>query len=314
MKKTLFLVLLSFLIVGGSLVALDVIYIKVHAEVANIRSEPSLQGQVIAQVRYGSILESNSLLGEWYAVSVVDAQGKTRYGFIHKNIVEVIRSGQAQPQPQPVAPPPPPPAQTTQTYQAPRYPTQKTSQYMGVSLFGGFVLSSLSLSEELPPEVDQKMKSGFSGGVAFELPFSQSFSLVLSAFYTSGGTVFDVPIVPATMTVNANVLMFPLMFKVKLIPGQVSPYITAGGTFGFSTKQEATIEIFGTVITEDISEDVEKLIFGPAFGGGVEIGLGNMRVFIEGRYYLGLSNMIKDPDPGDYARPNVINVLLGIGF
>ena len=313
MKKILFLLCLSLLI-AGSIAASDVIYIQVHAEVANIRAEPNLQSQVITQVRYGSILEANSLLGEWYAVSVVDAQGKTRYGFIHKNIVEVVQSTQARPQPQPVAPPPPPRQQTVQPYQAPRYPAQQAPKYMGISLFGGFALSTVSISEDLPPEVEQKMKSGFGGGVSFELPFSQNFSLVLGGFYTTGGTVFEVPSVPATLTINADAFFFPVVFKIKFMSGQISPYIVGGGAFGFSTKQEVTLEVLGTVITEDISEDVEKLIYGPIFGGGIEIGLGGFRVFIEGRYLLGLSNMVQDPDPGDYARPNAINILFGIGF
>jgi len=72
--------------------------VKVMVPKANVRSQPSLQSQVIAQLSQGMVVEALEKAGDWYHINLpADDQGIIRSGYIHKNIVEEV-SGVAQKQ------------------------------------------------------------------------------------------------------------------------------------------------------------------------------------------------------------------------
>jgi len=37
-------------------------------------------------------------------------------------------------------------------------------------------------------------------------------------------------------------------------------------------------------------------------------------MLFEARYNLGLSNQVKDPDPGDYAKATALSIMIGVKF
>jgi Bacterial SH3 domain len=79
--------------------------VRVTATLANVRSQPSVKGSVLFQVKHG---EELVLLGEasgWYHVR--DAAG--REGYLEKDLAEAVVAA-SQPGPPPPPPPPPPPA------------------------------------------------------------------------------------------------------------------------------------------------------------------------------------------------------------
>jgi hypothetical protein len=70
----------------------------VNVPKANVRSQPNLQSQVIAQFSMGMVLEVLEMVGDWYHINLpADEQGLVRSGYIHINIVEEV-SGVAQKQ------------------------------------------------------------------------------------------------------------------------------------------------------------------------------------------------------------------------
>jgi len=81
-------IFIGFLAVG--LIAGPSVILKVKVQTANVRSEPDMLSGAIAQVKLGTLLESSNKVGDFYEISITDKDGRTVYGFIHANVVEVL--------------------------------------------------------------------------------------------------------------------------------------------------------------------------------------------------------------------------------
>jgi hypothetical protein len=64
----------------------------------------------------------------------------------------------------------------------------------------------------------------------------------------------------------------------------------------------------------DLKNEVSRLQYGLIFSGGYQLAWSSMAVSLEVRYQLGLSNMIKDPLPGECVRTSTWTVLAGYRF
>ena len=90
MKKSIIMVLLFVLVLGGALLARENTILKVKVQSANVRSEPDASAPIVARVAAGTLLEVASTAGAWFEVTVNDQSGKAVTGYINNNVVEVI--------------------------------------------------------------------------------------------------------------------------------------------------------------------------------------------------------------------------------
>lgn len=65
--------------------------IRVKVRRANVREQPSVEGEIIAVVRRGRILQVDGKEGEWYLVRLpLKLEGFVLPGYIHESVVEVV--------------------------------------------------------------------------------------------------------------------------------------------------------------------------------------------------------------------------------
>jgi len=103
------------------------------------------------------------------------------------------------------------------------------------------------------------------------------------------------------------------LLKVRFMPG-TTPYILAGGEIGYILSQKILIEYNGQIEERDVKDEINRLYHGLVFGGGLELQTGGMNLLFEARYNLGLSNQVKEADPGEYAKATAFTIVLGVKF
>ena len=340
MKKTLVFCSLALVLSLSLVLAFQSTILKVKVQTANVRSEPDLNATVVKTLQFGTILESNMKIGEWYEIIVDDENGNKISAYINVNVVNVI-SGEAKPvqvPQQPVAPP---------VYQQPTgFAAPKTYFGGGIRLLGGLTSSNFSYDKsrfqesEGGQDFDQYIKSrlGPMGGIGYEA--GSRFSLEFDVMYMPKGVKFQGQYdataegggkidFDADMVINE--ISVPVFFKMKILPGS-TPFFFGGGEVGYVLSSKITSSYTSNGETKKDEQDLLKddkgesslnrIDFGLVLGGGYEMNLGGMRFTIEARYYMGLANLLKQTqaskDEGvtssDYFRSKALVILGGIKF
>jgi hypothetical protein len=81
---------------------------------------------------------------------------------------------------------------------------------------------------------------------------------------------------------------------------EIRPYVMAGPSFGFLLSAQAEGEVGGVVggqplrtYKADLKDVTKSLDFGLGFGAGLSMPIGPNIIFVEGRYTLGLANILQ---------------------
>jgi hypothetical protein len=178
-------------------------------------------------------------------------------------------------------------------------------------------------------------RTGFMFGGMLFYRFSPILGLQVEPAYVQKGatadmslTVLDYPAkIEATFT--ADYLDIPVLLKASFGDGPVKPYLLAGATIAFllgDTKLEmdkviVTIDGRDEDITSEIPSDereekveTKSTDFILNFGGGVLIPLGQVNIFIEGQYNLGLTDVNDEPDDITEIKTTGIQIKAGVLF
>lgn len=329
MKKAI-LFSLVLLITAAFLAASGVTVLKVKVSLANVRALPDAAAEVLAKVNAGTLLESTGRTGAWYKVGVT-VRGKVTDGYVHSSVVEVVSGGREEPGEaagvQARQQPPPPAARPSM-----RAPREAKRFSGGVILQGGLSLAGMTHSAFDTEGNDEaqykKRKSGFLGGLGFDM--GKRVGLEIDFFYMQKGVRYSGSIAEegATITgradVNVDEVCAPVLLKIKFMPGS-TPFIVAGGEIGYVlsnkvkwswTDPETQQQEAGT---EDIIEYTNRIDYGLVFGAGYELQLGSGTLVLQGRYHLGLANIMKEDsteeaDASSWTKTNAIVLLIGYKF
>jgi len=178
---------------------------------------------------------------------------------------------------------------------------------------------------------ETSMKTGFLfGGMVF-YSFSPILGLQVEPAYVQKGAKVDLTLseagetVQAEATLTADYIDIPVLLKASFGDGPVKPYLLAGASIAFLLGDveleldKATIN--GQDVTDMIPSDerTQKLEtkstdFILNFGGGVLIPLGQVNIFIEGQYNLGLSDLNDEPDDIMEIKSTGIQIKAGVLF
>ncbi len=106
-----------------------------------------------------------------------------------------------------------------------------------------------------------------------------------------------------------NTITVPVLLKLSLGSDSFRFFITGGGFGSYLLNGTATGSIGGQTITETLKfEDGDRRIeYGAAGGAGVQIGLGKMKLNLEGRYNYGLGGNEKVKEDA-YSRTIMVSV------
>lgn len=142
------------------------------------------------------------------------------------------------------------------------------------------------------------------GGIEFNI--SKNIAIEIDALYFQKGSIISVvrdEFQFIKWNYNLNVLSFPMLIKIKLRSGP-SAYFLVGGELSLilTHKKEGM----------SITENYKTFDYGLIAGGGIEIKLKSSIVCLEGRYHIGLKNILKEHWQLESIKTNAIVLLVGI--
>jgi len=149
---------------------------------------------------------------------------------------------------------------------------------------------------------DQFMKSSKPGifiGGGIEGPLTNYLFIELNALYFSKGCLFDI-FHYKKMSYKLNGISIPLLLKAKLLR-ESSPYLLGGleCSYILAHKSEwhwqvpwSTDPRDQVLYEEDVIEPTSRLDFGLIVGGGFELKIHRVFVFVEARYSFGILNIL----------------------
>ncbi|RKY95950.1 MAG: hypothetical protein DRQ13_06390 [Ignavibacteriae bacterium] len=182
-----------------------------------------------------------------------------------------------------------------------------------------------------PEVLEIGTRTGFLFGGMLFYSFSPILGLQIEPAYVQKGASVDQSMTEEGYTIKmeatlvADYIDIPVLLKASFGEGPVKPYLLAGASVAF-LMGDAMLEIDkATVNGEDVTSEIpsdereEKLDtkstdFILNFGGGVIIPLGQVNIFIEGQYNLGLSDVNDDPDDDTTIKTTGIQIKAGVLF
>ena len=203
----------------------------------------------------------------------------------------------------------------------------------GIKLLGGLTLGTIRNSAEEGAEEFEQYKNslmGFTGGIGFET--GGQVGVEVDIMYVQKGLKLKGDQIDAGggdwVTIDADVLInqiaIPVLLRFKFMPG-TSPYILLGGSIAYilsSTANYSYSDNYGG--SEQGSEDlfgqegdvVNRLDYSIVGGAGLELAMGTMRLYIEGRYSYGMANLLHQDERADdeWLKLSTFLALFGIGF
>lgn len=170
----------------------------------------------------------------------------------------------------------------------------------GFKFMGGLNLSKYAVEPEVSG-IEWKNKTGFLAGAGIDISLVPPIAIEIDALYFQKGSKVEVLGVEQDYTLN--VISIPALLRIKFLPGP-SPYILGGGEFSLILSHEFE--------EEDIKENFKSFDYGLVFGAGFEMKMPGASLFIEGRYNIGMNNIIKDPVGDESIKTKAIVVIVGI--
>lgn len=186
-----------------------------------------------------------------------------------------------------------------------------TAQDISYGAKAGLNMSTLTGDVE-----DAKSIFGFHVGGFVEIKISEKFAIQPELLYSTQGAKFEFQedfegtLVKVSETLNLGYLNIPIMAKYYVSEKfniQAGPQI--GLNLSAKAKAEASFDGISFSETVDIKDEVEALDLGFNFGLGYNI---TEKLFLEGRYNIGLSNISKDSE--FKAQNGVFQLSLGYRF
>lgn len=179
----------------------------------------------------------------------------------------------------------------------------------GVGVKGGLAWPTLAFSSsmEAPPLTTLHTPMG---GVYFGIGLG-IFSIQPEILYVRMGARMEET--PDWMEDRLDYIQVPLLLKINVLPGPISPMVYGGPYGAYLLKATGVSYISGVTESTDIKDQVKSTDYGVTFGGGIDFKLG-VKLSAEVRYNLGLANITKNPSAGEWVKNRCLMVLVGIGF
>ena len=160
--------------------------------------------------------------------------------------------------------------------------------------------------------VDKQVRVGAVGGLFMSYAPISWFSIQPELLYSQKGVKLEW--FGAEAVAKLDYIEIPVLAKLNIPIGAVKPNIFVGPAFAFNIVARGTVDVGGTTVVsgslKDAGADIEAFDFGLVFGGGVDFEVGSVLVTLDGRYTLGLTEVVKDVD----IKNGVASIMAGIGF
>jgi hypothetical protein len=257
--------------------------LEVKVSKANVRSKPTLQGEVIAQVSRGTKLDSDAQIGNWFSIRIAPQKGKKKViGYIHQSTVNVLVdlsdvSAEAR-------------ARREEIGVEERGITGKGVK-LGLNLHtlgGGDVQST-----------DSKM--GFAAGGFLTYRINKLISVQPEVLITQKKANSEKDLEGGTWKYKLDLwyLEIPVLVKVAIpVESSLNPSVFAGPVVALKLSGKGKSE-FTEGVVDRVVGGLESYDFGVIFGAGVEFTLGFFKkgkFTADVRYNLGLMKINTEKD------------------
>lgn len=183
----------------------------------------------------------------------------------------------------------------------------------GVLFKAGFSLAMIHQTSTEPPLFTWGDLPFFAGGLAFEGRWGLV-SLQPEVLYVRTGGRYTID-ADNDLEYRFNTLQVPVLLKLNVVPsGPVCPFIAAGAYGSYLIQAQGVITADGVTFKEDLTVDYERFDFGVVAGGGLTFRRPGFSISVEGRYNYGLTNIMKDPPPGEAIKTRCLLALVGISY
>lgn len=151
----------------------------------------------------------------------------------------------------------------------------------------------LNISDLKVPNIKEiNSESSFGTGLFFEHFISEKFSIVTEpAYIQKNATVVQFGSDPNIGT-KLSFIDIPVMLKYS-IGETIRPYLLCGASAAINLTSEFNTSLAGLNFSLDAGEITEDIEFNILAGAGAAFETGIYTFFIEGKYYLGLTNLQK---------------------
>jgi len=182
------------------------------------------------------------------------------------------------------------------------------AQVPGLGVKGGVNLATQRNAGDDDDGGGLKSRLGIVAGAFATFPLASWLEFQPEALYSVKGASADIEGV--TASVQLDYLEVPLLARISRRGGRLGYYAAGGPAIAFRLRA-LTRTKFGDATEEiDIADDVERLDFGVAVGGGVEFG----SLVFDGRYTHGLKDVDKDKSDAVKVTNRAVSLTVGFRF
>ncbi len=165
-----------------------------------------------------------------------------------------------------------------------------------LGVIGGVNIANLNGEDVGGAKIDFSNRTAFGVGGVLDVGLNENVALSFEPMYLQKGAEFsetDPDLGTATFTSKANYLEVPVLLKIAFGTGSARPYLMAGPTIGFNLSSKFELSVPGFSAEIDADKVTKSTDFGLVGGAGVSFTAGTSSIFVEGRYSLGLSDIVE---------------------
>lgn len=187
------------------------------------------------------------------------------------------------------------------------------------AIFGvkaGLNFANMNIKPVEPDMPDFKNLTGPAGGIFFSFGIGP-LSIQPEVLYSRRGMMYEDSFELETykMELFLDYIEVPLLVKFSFIPvGPIKPVIFAGPSFGYLVKAKGKYTESGTSVTEDLKDEFKSTETAAVFGVGVDFKLPVIKLTVDARYHLGISNIAEETYWEGTAKNKGFSVMVGVGF
>lgn len=182
------------------------------------------------------------------------------------------------------------------------------AQMPGLGIKGGINLATQRTSGDGGGDEKLKTLPAIVAGAFATFPLTSWLEFQPEVLYSVKGA--RAGIAGITSRVLIDYLEVPLLARVSRRGGAMGYYIAGGPSAAFQMRARIRTKFSGSTDEIDIGDEIERVDFGAAIGGGVEIG----SLVIDGRYTHGLKDIDKDKSDDVKVTNRAVTITAGYRF
>ncbi len=178
--------------------------------------------------------------------------------------------------------------------------TVVSAQNSRIGVIGGINMANVDMDieqDEIGDLIEPENLMGFGLGGVLEFGLNKNMSLCFEPMYLIKGFQqnFEEDLgMPFGINIKGANIEVPVLLKYYLGSGGKGLYVMAGPTIGYLLGADLGLNIMGIGFDLHVKDLLNSIDYGVGFGGGLSLAVGRNTFFVEGRYTLGLTNVVNE--------------------